>query len=81
MSDEKKNDGGHAFPNVYHLRTGEEISPPGMTLRDYFAGRALTGLFAFDSFGQKLSAPETFARYAYQMADAMLAERDKEKKS
>ena len=41
----------------------------GMTLRDYFAAKALTGIAA-DSF-------EEVAKLAYQVADAMLTERAK----
>ena len=64
---DKPNDGGPAFP-VGLL--------PGMSLRDYFAGQALAGLIACPntSGGEK-----DFARNAYKLADAMLAEREKER--
>ena len=45
----------------------------GMSLRDYFAGQALTGLLAHAS-GE---APESSPSMAYKLADAMLAEREK----
>lgn len=52
------------------------ISCGGMTLRDYFAGRALTGgLAATDNWN--FCTPEQCARQAYQIADAMLRERGK----
>ena len=44
-----------------------------MTLRDYFAAAALTGILARVSYG----APDN-ARFAYEYADAMLKERDRE---
>ncbi len=44
----------------------------GMTLRDYFAGQALVGIC---SRGEAKS--RTQAQYAYEIADAMMAERDK----
>ncbi len=43
---------------------------PGMTLRDYFAGRALATLPYFWQ-------ADTKARVSYEMADAMLAERER----
>jgi hypothetical protein len=45
----------------------------GMTLRDYFAAQALAGICADATLG----AAETIARCAYQLADAMLKEREK----
>jgi hypothetical protein len=78
----KKNNGGPAFPH-------DEYSNPsecGMTLRDYFAGQALTGMLAdsdrsiklYDSAGDDDEAmAEINAQWAYFMADAMLKERDK----
>ena len=44
-----------------------------MTLRDYFAGQALTGMIKICSEA-KLSLNET-AQWAYTLADAMLVER------
>lgn len=45
---------------------------PGMTLRDYFAGQALTGLLAHASGEDPGKSPSM----AYKLADAMLAERE-----
>ena len=42
----------------------------GVSLRDYFAGQALAG-------GNGSLSPEREAEWAYKVADAMLAERDK----
>jgi hypothetical protein len=51
---------------------------PGMTLRDWFAGQALTPLV--DRFCDRLDiAPTALANLAYMYADAMIAEREKTK--
>lgn len=44
---------------------------PGMSLRDYFAGQALTGLLAHTS-GE---APNKAPALAYHLADMMIKER------
>lgn len=69
------NDGGPAFPNdAAALRKKQE----GMSLRDYFAAKAMQGLLA-QSLGTALeSAPILGAQYAYRVADAMLAAREKQ---
>lgn len=69
------NDGGPAYPthqNVFRdgVMTCGEFG--GMTLRDYFAAAALTGMVARFGF-QKNDAAEV----SYWYADAMLAERAK----
>jgi hypothetical protein len=46
-----------------------------MTLRDYFAGQALAGVFARNS--PTSLNEETFAAKAYAFADAMLRERER----
>lgn len=92
MSDEKKiDDGGQAFPcaGFDGLDRGEG-SVDGMSLRDYFAAAALTGMAAkFEEgmaaiidgpnpSGERLS--ETAAKFAgmiYATADAMLAARER----
>ena len=57
-----KETGGPAFPtNLYN----------GMTLRDYFAAKAMQGLLASDVYAPK----DKFAENAYAMADAMLEAR------
>ena len=48
-----------------------------MTLRDWFAGQAMAGMLANSLCSGK---PEAFIHDAYLYADAMLAERTKEKK-
>lgn len=47
---------------------------PGMTLRDYFAAKAMQG-WAANSAGNGATS-ESAARWAYEMADAMLKARE-----
>lgn len=47
----------------------------GMTLRDYFAAKALTTVPAYGHEDVATWAPEDFAKHAYAIADAMLATR------
>ena len=72
-------DGGSAFPLAAHAYPHEcahdDIEPThlGMTLRDYFAGQALTGAFADGGNTEVLD--DVMARRYYEIADAMLAAR------
>lgn len=73
--------GGPAFPakTVKYLGPagGTEITFwPGMSLRDWFAGMAMQA-FASRTDGRWVEAPPC----AYQLADAMLAERAEESES
>ena len=49
----------------------------GMTLRDYFAARAMQGFFASGTLPVSVS-DEELAGAAYDMADAMLKAREKQ---
>ena len=64
------NTGGPAFPSTM---TDDTLHVPGMTLRDYFAAKALQGLVVSEA-GLTFKA---VAEDAYKYADAMLAERQK----
>ena len=64
-----KPDGGPAFP------THHTDSNHGMTLRDYFAAKAMTALIAF--YASKDLNEKVTADLAYMQADAMLKEREK----
>ena len=66
-----KDTGGPAFPHY----GGAGWMGPGMTLRDYFAAKAMQGMFAGRN-GSVLTASD-WATQAYIIADAMLAERNK----
>jgi hypothetical protein len=68
-----KETGGQAFPNEGFNGWGEPQE--GMTLRDYFAAKALQGLMNEQSYGA--SSWHLDAKAAYEIADAMLAERKK----
>ena len=66
-----------AFPSTFHSISPEphQVHRWGMTLRDYFAAKAMQGLIA-QSAGTALgSRVEIAAEYAYAAADAMLAAR------
>ena len=70
-------DGGTAFP-VLELNkvTGDVCAQHlGMTLRDYFAAKAMQGYCAVESGWSEPA--DAVARCSYAMADAMLAERAK----
>ncbi len=64
--------GGPAFPAM-HFDLGDDEH--GMTLRDYFAAKAMQ---AFLSRAASITCPdEIIAEDAYNAADAMLKERNK----
>ncbi|HBP6017200.1 hypothetical protein OLM90_17175 [Pseudomonas aeruginosa] len=66
-----KDNGGQAFPSE-SMYTSEA----GMTLRDYFAAKAMQGLLAAQIHGFiDTPAKGPFASMAYEMADAMLKAR------
>jgi hypothetical protein len=65
-----KDTGGSAFPSYENGKHHD-----GMTLRDYFAAKAMQAIFT-DPYAEEFYE-EKIAEAAYQIADAMLAERDK----
>jgi hypothetical protein len=71
-----KSDGGPAFPaEHFYLAIGEH----GMTLRDYFAAKAMQGFIASPrglNNGKPTVEPQEYANVAYQVADAMLKARE-----
>lgn len=66
------NTGGPAFPIPLNQdETYKSHSPyDGMTLRDYFAAKAMQAYIG------KYSHPEDIARLSYNLADAMLKQKD-----
>lgn len=73
------NDGGPAFPfpaSLYPDGSTHEPGDPGMTLRDYFAAKAMQGMLASDIQCGPEQVPIIVAS-AYMMTDAMLKERSK----
>lgn len=89
----KINDGGFAFP-VWELNGNgrPEMTGFGMTLRDYFAAKAMAAFIAEPinegesgtawrwasqlQMHTQMSGPDIFAHAAYMMADAMLKARE-----
>lgn len=73
-----KDTGGPAFPvQSYVNADGEtfESEPQGMTLRDYFAAKAMQAYTSDLDWRMDMSNEQT-AIAAYSMADAMLKVRD-----
>ena len=70
MNNPKTNNGGPTFP-IPTKYMGTDF--PGMSLRDYFAGQALTGLLADQKRDGLVKA---YADDAYTFADAMIAARN-----
>jgi hypothetical protein len=72
-----------AFPEPYCVGPNDDLYPalPGMSLRDWFAGQALAGLCANESFLVEVGGigdpDEIVAAASYEFADAMLAARAK----
>ena len=70
-----KNNGGPAFP-VPNLQDDEDFN--GMTMRDYFAAKAMQGIMAgILGDGGDWPNREIIVANAYTTADSMLAERAK----
>jgi hypothetical protein len=60
-----------AFPQQFKGTT--EPSLMGLTMRDYFAAKAMQGLISIDDLDMH---QDDYARVAYQQADAMLKARE-----
>lgn len=78
----KQNTGGRAFPVDCVVERDEEgrlhgfeVSSGGMTLRDYFAAKAMQGFMANKDRPMTFH-PDDDAAYAYAIADAMLRARE-----
>jgi hypothetical protein len=85
----KRNDGGPAYPTApeydhdgycWGLR---EYGQPGMSLRDWFAGQAVSAILTNNPILDILTTNDKdestrygAARYAYEVADAMLRARE-----
>lgn len=74
-------DGGPAFPDpgrAQSTKQREVLTNTGMTLRDYFAAKALAAMIGqpnkdHENCGKK--AVPRLAQFAYEYADAMIAAR------
>ena len=75
MSSEQ-DDGGPAFPIVEtDLILGTRIDT-GMTLRDYFAAKAMQAMLSLEDVHLNWGESQ-LAKWSYEQADAMLEERNK----
>jgi len=73
----RPDEGAAAFPQA--LKVEEAFfGSEGMSLRDYFAAQALPAVYAGHHATGLLGTTEAIAADAYQLADAMLAERKKD---
>lgn len=71
---ESKEDGGAAFPRPSSEGGGSPAwAQNGMSLRDYFAGQAVTGIMLHEVAYSW--APDGIASRAYKIADALLKAR------
>lgn len=71
--------GGQAFPSTADVGEGATLSFPGMSLRDYFAAKAMQAIIAeVAKAARKAGEPNGFAltaTLAFSAADAMLVAR------
>lgn len=74
----RRDDGGPAFPCVRNgidiFGRTHPIQEAGMTLRDWFAGQALAGMAQLNWHEKHR---QELARLVWQLADAVLAERER----
>ena len=68
-----KDTGGPAFPTIPENYMGMDPPGEGMTLRDYFAAKAMQAHLTHD--GSDDVNEIGVAKWAYEMADAMLKAR------
>ncbi|WP_175787379.1 hypothetical protein [Burkholderia anthina] len=68
MRTRNSKDGGSAFPFHHKYSDGGVEMSDGMTLRDYFAGKAMNSIMS----NPKCQGYDHAATEAYRMADAML---------
>lgn len=81
------NDGGPAFPLQNNFNGPDALT--GITVRDYFAAKAMLGIlntfsnqasihgFFADAEAMKMNGKDLVSHQAYEQADSMLAEREK----
>ena len=69
---ENSRNSGPAFPTT--TEHGFNYGEPGMTLRDYFAAKAMQGVLSSPSDPESMAA---LAEWSYRVADAMLEARSK----
>ena len=62
------------YPRIEAGKSSQINGAVGMTLRDYFAAKAMQGMMADHGLDR---SPAELSEWAYKIADAMLAERVK----
>jgi hypothetical protein len=67
-----KDTGGPAFPAPAGV---SHITEQGMTLRDYFAAKAMQAEISFSGYFDSERNPESIAERSYEIADVMLKAR------
>lgn len=74
----RKDTGGPAFPSGLKEEADDTVDSlhKGMTLRDYFAAKAMQGDWAANNAGANGETIEQSAKRYYRMADAMLKARN-----
>ena len=73
----EKNNGGPAFPVADRLNFGPEVNQ-GMTLRDYFAAKAMQvhlNAIGGAKWNSEDECARAVSRMSYEMADAMIKAR------
>ena len=77
-----KDNGGHVFPMGFHPEGNSADQCGGLTIRDYFAAKAMQAIITSPILKNCQKDGHTdadmIAYQAYVQADAMLAERKKE---
>jgi len=85
MSETKKTQNPNAFPTPMETvqifnENGNQIgNQDGMTLRDYFAAKSMQGLMSMENKGEYNTIEDAWnkiSEYSYNMADAMLKQRE-----
>ena len=74
----KPNNGGPAFPYRDEDGEGGFDQYSGISMRDWFAGQALNGIIAHPGMEPDDASKKGCAMLAYEYADAMIAERNKQ---
>ena len=76
----KPNTGGPAFPTEVWDNEGVPHHTEGMTLRDYFAAKAMQSTLADNAYVERTETASEWlamvAKASYEMADAMLKARE-----
>lgn len=69
-------DGGSAFPRPHSTGPNDhEWAQEGMSLRDYFAGKAMIGIISSEGISGSAGGYLSHAQSAYRYADAMIEAR------